>query len=127
MNRNPIVDQLVSNEPMEVEFSKARVPETSPNPHHRRVTPVVEAGDINPLHLRIISLPKTDSITRLYQDYQSGQMSDRANFYYDATPGEKTWVYVMDTGFVFNHNVREMPRTTRNPSTLHDMPYSYLR
>lgn len=106
---------------MEVNLPKARIPETSPNPHHRRVTPVVIESRYNTFHLRVISLPKPDSIAGLYQDAIAGQLSDRTNFYYDGTPGEQTWLYIMDTGFAFDSGVRDLPRTTHNPSTLYDI------
>lgn len=134
VSKYPIVDQIVSNDPMdedEPEDSEVNPQLSTRHQHDRRTVPdehrhdrrVLPGVDItfqkkSPLQLRMISLPKHESIEDLDVDGDD----ESTEYTFDASAGEGSFVYILDMGFDFDHPVSIIYLICR-PCVLRSYPY----
>ncbi|KAL8797125.1 MAG: hypothetical protein Q9195_000592 [Heterodermia aff. obscurata] len=95
--KNPLVDQMYPNDPMQTVEDRA-VSENTTYERLPRVGPQrIAYQPDSPLHLRIISLPKTEPIAGLDQNAHSTE------YMYEPTLGAGSFIYQFDRGFDLSH------------------------
>ena len=91
---------------------REHIPEVRKSHHQRDDLQLIAEQANAPLHLRILSLPRTDTISGL------DQTIDRHNYFFDNSIDSKgTWLYILDSGFVINQLVSYIPSTIYESNT----------